>query len=196
MRRWSRGCLLLAGVLLSACQQDLVQNVPTDVCASSKRWVGDLTPNEWMFPGQDCVGCHQTYGGPELMAAGTIYGLPDPEGARTTEYDCFGVEGASVTITAADGQVLQTLTNEAGNFYFEGRQSSLKKPFQVQVKYTSPEGVYSRQVMSTSPSYGGCGRCHRPQQAKATPGAMAGRVLGPDEIPEGAFPIYTGPVDE
>jgi hypothetical protein len=201
LRRFWAG--FLAGCLLLACNQNLVDEVSTDVCASGKRWVGDLTPNEWMFPGHDCVGCHQDYDGPELMAAGTVYGLvdevagqPELDGARTTASDCFGVEGASVTITAGDGQVLNTRTNAAGNFYFEGRQASLKKPFRVMVEYTSPEGVYSREFMSSSPSYGGCGRCHNPQEAKATEGAMAGMVLGPDEIPDNVLPIYTGPVDE
>jgi hypothetical protein len=173
-----------------------VDEVSKDVCASGKRWVGELTPNEWMFPGRDCVGCHKYSDGPELMAAGTIYGLPDEKGARTTAPDCFGVEGATVTITAGDGQVLRTRTNEAGNFYFEGRQASLKKPFQVVVEYTSREGVYSREFMGSSPSYGGCARCHNPQEAVPTPDALAGTTLGPDEVVEGAFPIYTGPVDE
>jgi hypothetical protein len=189
------GCLF-GGCLVLACNQNLVDEVSRDVCASGKRWVGDLTPNEWMFPGHDCVGCHQTYDGPELLAGGTIYGLPDENGARTTASDCFGVEGVSVTLTAGDGQVLNTHTNEAGNFYFEGRQASLKKPFRVMVEYTSPEGIYSREFMASSPSYGGCARCHNPQEARPTEGAEAGTELGPDQIVKDVFPIYTGPVDE
>jgi hypothetical protein len=185
---------LSASLGLAACNQALVDRVDTDVCASGERWVGDLTPNEWMFPGNDCVGCHQTYDGPELMAGGTIYGLPDPLGERTTASDCFGVEGVSVTLTAGDGQVLQTRTNRAGNFYFEGRQTSLVKPFRVMIEYTAPDGTYSREFMATSPSYGGCARCHKPGYATPTPGAEAGHELGPDAVVEDVFPIYTGPV--
>ena len=189
------GCLLaLAGDLL-ACNSSLVDDVPTDLCASGKRWVGDVTPNERMFPGEDCVGCHQENDGPELMAAGTVYGLYDADGTRTNKPNCFGLEGVSVTITAWDGLVLKTLTNEAGNFYFEGRQASLKTPFSVVIEHTSADGIYSREVMSSSPSYGDCGRCHNPD-AVGTPGAEPGEVLGRDEVVEGVAPLYTGQVDE
>jgi hypothetical protein len=141
------------------------------------------------------MGCHSANGGPELIAGGTIYGVPDPDGAVTTDNDCFGVEGVLVTITGADGQVLQTRTNRAGNFYFEGRQSSLVKPFNVVIEHTDAEGTFSRQFMASSPSYGGCARCHKPGYTTPT-GAMSGVTLGPDEIVEGVFPIYTGPVVE
>jgi len=188
----------LAIGLASSCKEDLVDDVSTDVCASGKRWIGDLTPSEEMFPGHDCVGCHRDFGGPELMAGGTIYGLPDPDGARTTSSDCFGLEGAQVTVTAADGLVLQTRSNRAGNFYFEGREASLAKPFRVTVEYISPDGQKSsREPMNTSPSYGGCARCHNPQEARETPGAQEGAVLGPDEVvARDVYPIYTGPVHE
>jgi mono/diheme cytochrome c family protein len=184
----------LAGLLLAACKENLVDDVSTDVCASGKRWIGGLTPSEEMYPGHDCVGCHLDNGGPELMLGGTIYGVPDPEGARTTLRDCFGVEGVQVTVTAADGQVLQTRTNRAGNFYFEGRAAALAKPFQVSVEYTSPAAVTTREPMNTRPSYGGCARCHNPQEAEPTPGAEPGAPLGPDEVVADVYPIYTGPV--
>lgn len=188
-------CGLLCALLTPACNDDLVEDVPTDVCASGKRWAGKLTPNEEMYPGRDCVGCHKEYDGPELMAGGTVYGLPDPEGARTTANDCFGVEGARVTITSGDGRVLQTLTNRAGNFFFEGRESSLVKPFRVVVDYTLPDGQVSRQPMGSSPSYGGCARCHNPAAA-STPDAGPGRVLGRDEVVPDVYPIYTGPIHQ
>jgi hypothetical protein len=191
-----RHLFVLASVMVSAsCQDDLVEDVPTDVCASGKRWAGELTPNEEMYPGRDCVGCHLDYDGPELLAGGTVYGLLDAEGARTTQNDCFGVEGARVTITAGDGQVLQTFTNRAGNFFFEGRESSLVKPLSVVVEYTFPDGRKSRQPMGTNPSYGGCARCHRPDTVP-TPGAEPNRELGPDEVVPDVSPIFTGPVHE
>ena len=195
-RGWFVTLTALAAGTALACGEDLIQNVPTEVCASGKRWIGDLTPNERMFPGHDCVGCHQDNDGPEFMAAGTIYGIVDADGSRTILHDCFGVEGVSVTITAADGQVLQTRTNEAGNFYFEGRQAALKKPFRVMLEYTSSAGVSSREFMDTAPSYGGCAHCHS-QDATST-NAIPGTVLGPDEVVghEYVFPIYTGPVSE
>lgn len=170
----------------------MVEQVPTTVCASGKRWIGELTPSDEMYPGHDCVSCHKSSGGPELMAAGTVYGAIDPEGTVTTQPDCFGVEGARVTITAGDGQVLQTRTNRAGNFYFEGRESSLVKPLRVVVEYTLPDGRRSRQPMSSNPSYGGCAGCHHPD-VETTPGAEPGRELGPEEVVRTA-PIFTGPV--
>jgi hypothetical protein len=196
MRRavWAWSAFTLGcGLWAAACKDDLVQDVPGSVCASGKRWVGELTGNEEMYPGHDCVGCHKDYDGPEFLAAGTIYGVIDLDGARTTRNDCFGVEGAHVTLTAGDGQVLETTTNRAGNFYFEGRPDSLVKPLSVVVEYTSPDGRFSREPMGTHPSYGGCGHCHNPD-AMGTPGAEAGLDLGPDEVVPNVAPIFTGPV--
>ena len=187
--------MLSGELLLGACNDDLVHEVPRDVCASGLRWAGELTPNEEMYPGRDCVGCHRDNDGPELLAGGTVYGVVDPEGTRTTQNDCFGVEGARVTITAGDGQVLETVTNRAGNFFFEGPESALVMPFRVAIEYTLPDGRQSRQFMASSPSYGGCARCHSPE-AESTPGAEPGRVLGRDEVVPDVFPIYTGPVGE
>lgn len=181
--------------LLAACGEDLVRDVPTDSCASGKRWVGELTASDEMFPGTDCVGCHRALDGPELMAAGTVYGLPDADGSRTVEEFCFGVEGAQVTITTADGEVLQTRTNRAGNFYFQGRPESLVTPYRVEVEYTLANGHRTVQPMVTQPSYGGCGYCHNPA-AEATPGVEPGGTPAPDAVIEGAYPIWTGPLYE
>jgi hypothetical protein len=185
----SLGCAFMA----LACEDDLVEDY--DLCASGKRWIGGRTPSEEMYPGHDCVGCHQEYGGPEFLAAGTIYGLLDQDGSRTIDHDCFGVEGARVTITTGDGQVLETLTNRAGNFYFEGRASSFVTPFRVVVDYELEGGGRSRQPMSSNPSYGGCARCHSIHPT-GTLGAEPGNVLAPDEIVQGVLPIFTGPVHQ
>jgi hypothetical protein len=104
------------------------------------------------------------------------------------------VEGAQVSITGADGTRLQTHTNRAGNFYFEGREDALAKPFSVEVEYTLPGGRLTRQAMATLPSYGGCAHCHDPNLT-ATPGALPGTAPARADVVEGAFPIYTGPVD-
>lgn len=184
----------LTGYGSAGCNDELMEEVPTDVCASGKRWAGDFTGNEEMYPGSDCVTCHRTVDGPPLMVAGTVYGTPDPEGARTTAPGCYGVEGARVTITTADGATLEATTNRAGNFYFEGDWQALPTPYSVEVEYTLPNGRLTRQAMATLPSYGGCGRCHDPA-ATPTPGVLPGTMPGPEEVVDGAFPIYTGPVD-
>jgi hypothetical protein len=187
--------LTLTVLALPSCGRD-VETVSSDICASGKRWVGENVGSDEMFPGHDCMACHRELDGPEFRAAGTVYGLLDETGARTTQNDCFGVEGARVTITAGDGEVLQAITNRAGNFYFEGRESSLVKPLTVVVDYTFSDGRVSREPMSTHPSYGGCARCHNPQEATPTGDAGAGRVLGPDEVVGRVYPIFTGPVHE
>lgn len=189
---WLASATLVSVVL--ACKPDYSEAVSTDVCASGRRWAGEVTGHEEMFPGWDCVGCHKLFDGPEFMAAGTIYGVLDAEGARTTQHDCYGVEGVHVTITAADGQVLEAVTNRAGNFYFEGPESALAKPFSVLVEYTAADGHTSREPMGTYPSYGGCARCHS-HEAESTPGAMPGGTLGPDEVVQ-VYPIFTGPISE
>jgi hypothetical protein len=190
----------IAGAALAcaaACNDELVENVSPEVCASGKRWVGDVTGSEEMYPGQDCVSCHRAVDGPAFFAAGTVYGLPDPEGARTTGPLCFGVPDARVTITGADGVVFQTHTNRAGNFYFEGRDDALAKPFSVEVDYTRSDGRASRQSMATLPSYGGCAHCHDPNPGLPfTPDAGPGGVHAPADRIEGVYPIYTGPVYE
>lgn len=185
--------VLAAVSLLVSCSEPLVEDVPTSVCASGKRWVGEFTANEEMYPGQDCVGCHVAVDGPPLLAAGTVYGVLDSTLARTSAGLCFGVEGALVTITAGDGEVLQTRTNRAGNFYFEGRPESLVMPYGVEVEYVLPDGRVTRQPMKTQPSYGGCGRCHG--AAPGMPGPDAGGTPGAADVIAEA-PIFTGPVAE
>src|SRR5687767_9212594 len=86
---FARCVALVSSLALGAgCNDELVEEVPTTVCASGKRWVGEFTPNEEMYPGEDCVGCHLSSDGLPLMAAGTVYGLPDREGPRTSEPLC------------------------------------------------------------------------------------------------------------
>jgi hypothetical protein len=180
-------------VVLAACNDELVESVPTDVCASGQRWVGEVTASEEMFPGQDCLSCHRALDGPEFIAAGTVYGLPDPDGARTVNPFCFGVEGARVSITGADGTVLQTRSNRAGNFFFEGPEDALAKPFSVEIDYTLADGRVTRQSMKTRPSYGGCAHCHDPN-LPGTPGVLPGGKPAPSDVVEGAYPIFTGPL--
>jgi hypothetical protein len=194
-----RRVVAVSGLLLAtSCDDDLAETVPTSVCASGKRWAGKFTPDEEMFPGQDCVECHLSFDGPPLMAAGTVYGLPDRDGTRTSRPLCYGVEGVLVTITGAEGTVLQTRTNRAGNFYFEGQPDELPVPFSVQLDFTLPNGRPTTQTMTTQPSYGGCGRCHDPNvsAATATPDLMPGGIAGPDDVIDADFPIFTGPLHQ
>jgi hypothetical protein len=189
--------VLCCALVSIACADELWEEVPLDVCASGKRWVGERTASEEMLPGRDCVGCHKSSGGPEFLAAGTVYGLVDRDGTRTILNDCFGIEGARVRLTTGDGQFLEALTNRAGNFYFEGREGSFVMPFSATIEYDASDGRRSRQAMVSTPSYGGCARCHR-TDTTATVGAEPGSELAPDEVVPFPFvlPLFTGPVQE
>jgi len=147
---------LLGSVL--ACG-DLTENVSTDVCLSGVRWIGKNTSDEEMSPGTDCIGCHEKNDGPPLSAAGTVYATE--HNTSQIENDCFGLEGVEVEIEAADGTILETTTNRAGNFYFDGAPASLSKPYIARLRYTQPDGnVVAPQMIVTEPYYGGCARCH------------------------------------
>lgn len=185
-------CAIGWGLLMPSCN-DLVENVASDVCASGKRWVGEKTGSEEMYPGRDCVACHRDNDGPAFFAAGTVYDVYDENGAVTSQNDCFGLEGATVTISAADGQVFQAKTNRAGNFFFEGDESSLAMPFRATIEYELPGGTLSRQAMDSSPSYGGCAHCHREAEPLQPTDPCPGFVLGADAfIP--VTPLYSGAV--
>jgi hypothetical protein len=144
------------------------EHVSRDVCLSGTRWTGYSSPDQKMSPGKDCIGCHLDNDGPPLVAAGTVYAIED--NASQIENDCFGLEGVEVELEGADGTLLKTKTNRAGNFYFDGYPIDLPKPYVARLSYTTPEGrVISPQMVVTEPSYGGCARCHS-STAEATPG--------------------------
>jgi hypothetical protein len=135
------------------------ESVSRDICLSGTRWVGASTPDPEMSPGSDCVGCHAENDGPPLVAGGTVYGAVD--NTRQIENDCFGLEGVEVELEGADGTLLKTTTNRAGNFYFDGYPIDLPKPYVARLRYTTAEGrEVNPQMIVTQPYYGGCARCH------------------------------------
>lgn len=149
-------------------RQPLVRAVDADTCLTGLRWVGGDRPSAEMHPGSDCVSCHGDDDARPLMFAGTVYAFRDDReayygasfsGGTQPFDDCFGIEGITVEITDSDGRVRSTVTNRAGNFYFEGRQSELAWPYSASVAYVSERGP-SMPVMSSQPYYGGCARCH------------------------------------
>ena len=160
------GCLAIAAAGVLACG-GTTESVSRDVCASGTRWVGGRSPDPEMSPGSDCIGCHEANDGPPLVAAGTVYGVAD--NASQIENDCFGLEGVEVELEGADGTLLTTTTNAAGNFYFDGYPIDLPKPYVARLRYTLPDGTsVSPQMVVTEPYYGGCARCHD-NRAATTP---------------------------
>lgn len=158
--------LALVGFVALACGSS-TESVSRDVCVSGLRWTGGRSSDPEMLPGSDCVSCHLRDDGPPLVAAGTVYAVAD--NASQIENDCFGLEGVEVELEGADGTLLTTTTNRAGNFYFDGYPVDLPKPYVARLRYTRPDGrVISPQMVVTAPYYGGCARCHD-SRALATP---------------------------
>lgn len=175
-RRRPPWLLLLAPLLLPlACdafegEEDddeaaLVAEVSADECASGLRWVGGDEESPRMHPGGDCIGCHQDEGeGPDYLVAGTVHSLlGEADG-------CFGVEGAEVEITDADGRVWSLPTNEAGNFYLSANDGPLSPPYRAAVLMDG-----QRMEMAAPVSEGSCATCHTAQGLSGAPG----RVVGP-----------------
>jgi hypothetical protein len=84
---------------------------------------------------------------------------------------CFGLEGITVTVTDFDGKEYSAVTNRAGNFYIEGRESDLVLPYTAKLNFSTQEEmrffgatvertVAHEDQMYTTPFYGGCVRCH------------------------------------
>jgi hypothetical protein len=176
MSRWLMG-LCIGGLAIAsfACKDDLVEEVPKDVCYSGLRWIGEKRGDPEMFPGRDCVGCHLANDGPPLAIGGTLYPyvLSAPAVfAAQSGTDCFGVEGYTLTITDADGQEFPVTTNRAGNFYVEGNPDDFAKPFSVRIKdwdTHDPDKPLGDTPMGTKPSYGGCANCHTPGKELVAP---------------------------
>jgi hypothetical protein len=200
VRPMSRSCPLLPAMLLAtivfACNDELTQEVPEDVCMSmgpnysvrpGTQWIGGRRASPEMYPGRDCVGCHLDNDGPELMFGGTVYPYEQRldfgrNATRTppTGDDCFGLEGVTVTVTGGDGQEYVTTTNAAGNFFLEGKASDLKKPYSVQISYQPDfQDPPNAPPMGEQPFYGGCGRCHSLDAVQFPPGRRS------DPLPPG-----------
>jgi hypothetical protein len=172
---------VIAPTVVFACNDQIIQEVPKDVCYSvkpntlGKQWVGGRHGDPRMFPGQDCVGCHLANDGPQFVLGGTVYPYVitdvDQLNQLQSGENCFGVEGVKVHIEGGDGQKWDLTTNEAGNFYVEGDPKDLVKPFTASIDWLpidSTDGVTKNSKMfgdgSTYPSYGGCAYCHTPGQ--------------------------------
>ncbi len=158
--------VILASSAVAACTDVSEMRTPTDSCTTGRVWVAGDLGHEEMHPGSDCLDCHQRQNGPELAIGGTIY----PTQAQET--DCYGLLGATVRITGADGVVFELPTNDAGNFYLLGSPEQVKKPFkvEVQVPEQTEQGLtYKVTAMATPALTGSCGNCH----------AQIGGIQGP-----------------
>ena len=151
----------LALVASSGCRADL--NVPPQVCSTQ---AVSEPPSPRMEPGGDCIGCHASGEGPGFVIAGTVMN------ALHDDTNCGGVAGVTVRITGADGQKIEMVTNEVGNFYLQPPVGTLTFPFTAEV---SRNGVTVPMLTSRSSSETNCATCHTAAGARAAPG----RILAP-----------------
>jgi hypothetical protein len=158
----------------------LVRAVDTTSCETGLSWVGGDHGSAEMRPGSDCVGCHRQTGARPLLLGGTVYATGGVQAPVPLD-DCFGLEGVEVTIVDNDGRARSTVTNRAGNFYFEGEESEITMPYQASISWDRGEGE-TRASMFSMPYYGGCARCH----GRAPVGG--GRPPGDFEDPEYVIP--------
>jgi hypothetical protein len=143
----------------SSASSRLVHAVDADQCKSGLVWVGGDAPSAEMRPGSDCVGCHREENARALLLAGTVFPDRNPGGGIEPQDDCLGLEGVEVVVTDAEGREHSTVTNRAGNFYFEGSPSDLPLPYEAEIRWRL-SGEARRTPMATTPEYGGCARCH------------------------------------
>jgi hypothetical protein len=145
--------------LLSSCDSLVEEREPTRDCVTGKWWVGGDTGHELMHPGRDCVGCHRENDGPPLALGGTVYPLDTTPDHQAN--DCFGKEGIIVRVTDAKGRVFEMTTNEAGNFYLEGDESRVAKPYSAELANAFlPNSTTTIKMAATKPLTGDCNFCH------------------------------------
>jgi mono/diheme cytochrome c family protein len=149
----------MVGVVAAGCGPDL--GVPPTVCSTMAVNAGKSPEME---PGGDCIGCHDSSGGPSFMVAGTIMA------ALHDDQNCSGVAGVTVRLTGADGRQLDLFTNATGNFYLLTGQGALTRPFHAEVI----RGTKSVAMM-TMQSQANCMSCHTAAGANLAPG----RILPP-----------------
>lgn len=112
-----------------------------------------------MHPGGDCIGCHADQGeGPKYSVAGTVMGELDDD------TDCNGMEGVTIEITDANGDVIELVTNGAGNFYTE---KSVATPYTARVIKDGAERAMSGEQTETN-----CASCHTAEGTNGAPGRI------------------------
>lgn len=124
------------------------------------KWVGGNEGSSLMNPGMTCIACHTRGEGPRFAAAGTVYAKLDE---RTLD---LGVQGATVEITDAKGQVLKLETNKSGNFSTR-RFARLAFPITAKVIY---KGKVNQ--MYTPQASGDCNSCHSAAGSNGAPGRV------------------------
>jgi hypothetical protein len=158
--------LLFSGVTFAAAEEGETAAsgtaVPAATCRSGMKWTGGDEGSPEMHPGGNCIVCHGSGEGPRFVVAGTVYRQ------MNEKTDCYGVQGAVVTLTDASGAVVRLTANKAGNFMSRGREKEhLTMPLTAKVVFHGAE-----RAMGTPQSTGNCAGCHTAQGANGAPGRI------------------------
>ena len=151
--------LLLAA--WSGCRNDNL-GIPPKVCSTQA--VGASTSPQ-MEPGGDCIGCHASGEGPGFVIAGTVMN------ALRDDTNCAGVAGVTVRITGSDGQSVEMVTNEVGNFYLQP-PAAIVFPYMAEI---SRGGVTVPMLTPRASGETDCASCHTAAGAFLAPG----RIVAP-----------------
>lgn len=142
-------------------------------CASGYRWIGGNEESQLMMPGSDCLSCHQ----PSMHAARSrLTDSDEPDGyvvagtvyaAEHEPSDCLGVEGVLIRITDARGQVIERVSNRAGNFYVKSSKYRLALPFTAVISAKGRTRKMEHAECLTS-----CNNCHTASGMSGAPGRI------------------------
>jgi mono/diheme cytochrome c family protein len=156
---------IASGYKRAMCTTDGVDAGPSpydtdSVCTSNVMWKQGTLGSTRMQPGNACIACHSSGGGPDLSIAGTVYATAHEPG------NCNGGSSvpASVVITGADGVAVSLPVNAAGNFY---SQAVIALPYTAKVV----SGGKTR-AMAAAQMSGDCNSCHTEAGANSAPGRI------------------------
>ncbi len=149
-----RTLMIAALALLAACENEKGEGgggTADDTSTACNEANEDCSPGTCggeggqMLPGADCLACHDGTNGEagKFTAAGTVFS--DLDGNDV-------VDGATVRITDADGNVVELTSNAAGNFY---TSEALTFPISAEVELDG-----NVLAMSSAQQSGGCNACH------------------------------------
>ena len=165
-----------AGAPAQSCATAMPTNDPfaePPMCSSGVYWDDGDDGSPLMFPGRDCISCHDAErlddpddpDIPDLVIGGTLY----PTGHEPN--DCIGASGGELEVVVAtvDGIEVRLTPNGSGNFLLHRAQApaGFAPPFSIKVV----DGDFERVMPGTAPS-GSCNECHTADGANGAPGRI------------------------
>ncbi len=121
--------------------------------------------SQFMYPGEACVSCHASNGGPKLALGGTVY----PTAHEPDNCKGANVGGAFVQVTDSTNRIFKVAVNTAGNFY-AAAPPNLTPPYTVKLTYQGRERDMTGLV--TAPTDGDCNSCHTETGTNGAPGRI------------------------